>query len=92
MKTHVVIVDHPIPENCWPESIKALCGAEIKNPRPVMTIDAELGVLTAQSTLMICRVCATLALAPSPKEVKWVYGIMCAEEAHRANLRARSED
>lgn len=92
MKTHGVITDQPVPANYWPETIKALCGEEIKNPRPVLMIDAQLGVLDVRSTLLICRVCAALAIAPQPKAVEYVYGVLPQEEAHRANLRSRTED
>jgi hypothetical protein len=89
VKTHFIAVEEAI--TVWPESMKALCGAEILNPRPILDFDFMTATLTVASTLIMCRVCSALLMQPMTG-VKKVYGLLPQEEAHRANLRARTDD
>ena len=89
MKTHFIAEEKPILQ--WPDSIHALCGAEVKQPRGVLTLDLEIRELRSVSTIRFCEDCVPLAFG-NTKGKRWIYGIMNGEEAHRANLANRMED
>jgi hypothetical protein len=57
-----------------------------------VTVDVEIGAVEATSTVLICDKCRLALLSARLTELRWIYGILPAEEAHRANLRARTED
>jgi hypothetical protein len=90
VRTHIYATDQPV--QTWPESLKVLCGAVVKNPRPVMMLDADTGHMEAQSTLVFCGQCGLSMATPTGPTRRYYYGLLTAEEAHRANLRNRTED
>ena len=87
MKMHFIVVDKAIAQ--WPDLINAPCGADIVLPRPVLTVDFEAATakVESKSSLYFCPVCGALAAATYSQEMRYLYGILPAEEAHRANLR-----
>lgn len=90
-KAHIVALKDAIPESKWPPMVKALCGEKVKRPRPVLDFDVVNRALRATSTILICGDCLKL-VGLSFDVAKHIYGILPAEEAHRANLRKRMDD
>lgn len=89
MKAHLLAVEHKVTD--WPPSVKALCGAEVKNPRPVLDFDLESRELTVLNTILVCPTCWVLS-AQVFEVAKYLYGVLPAEAAHRANLGKQTED
>jgi hypothetical protein len=76
----------------WPRSIQAICGAEVERPDAVLDFDVEeYSLQTPRMTTKICNDCFGLLKQPV-SGVKYFYGVLPQEEAHRANLRTRMED
>lgn len=90
MKTHIFSSRVPITK--WPEQVDSICGATVKRPQPVLAFDTENCILESQNTIYICQDCISSALTIRTPRRKWLYCILPAEEAHRANLRNRAED
>lgn len=88
-KAHVIAVKEPI--YTWPTEITALCGAVVKDPRPVMSLSPD-GRMESKSTIYFCRDCGKGIIKIASGERRYLYGVMTAEEAFRINLLNRMED
>ena len=70
----------------WEGLRVALCGTEISEARPVLTLNLASGELEAMSTLLLCKEC--LAGARITVEMRtWIYGIAPADEALKINRK-----
>jgi hypothetical protein len=84
-RVHLLSACEPI--KTWEGSKLALCGVEVPDARPVLTLNLASGELEAMSTLMLCKEC--LAGAMITVELRtWFYGIAPEQTALKINRGA----
>lgn len=82
-KTHCVTLSK-MPDSWEGLEVKALCGAYVKDARPVWKLNFQTFQVEGMNTVMFCEVCFPLAVLPVDERA-YVVGILPAEEAMRFN-------
>lgn len=83
MKTHLYSCREDDRPN-FPSDVICLCGAEVKEAKPVLELEIMSGALSAQKTMVVCHTCLLLALSSTSART-WIFGLLPAEQADRAN-------
>ena len=77
MKAHLAFSEIPLTEYC---TIPALCGVDVHNARFEYRRDEPI------SSILFCSKCFRLAMQPQDKRVRYLYGMVSAEEVREEQV------